>query len=101
TQDGKLYGGSPLRRCHVYNLLGNIVYSGRIKVGEEIFPGEHDGIIDVATFDQAQARLKQNAWTPGNPRASGTCSVDPNNNITETNEGNNGCSDSVTVTAPD
>ena len=67
TQDGKLYGGSPLRRCHVYNLLGNIIYSGRIRVGEEIFAGEHDGIIDVATFDQAQARLKQNAWTPGNP----------------------------------
>jgi site-specific DNA recombinase len=66
TQDGKLYGGSPLRRCHVYNLLGNIIYSGRIKVGEEIFPGEHDGIIDVATFDQAQARLKENAWTAGN-----------------------------------
>ena len=67
TQDGKLYGGSPLRRCHVYNLLGNIIYTGRIKVGEEIFAGEHDGIIDVAMFDQAQARLKQNAWTPGNP----------------------------------
>src|SRR5579872_4054627 len=67
TQEGKLYGGSPLRRCHVYNLLGNIIYTGRIKIGEEIFAGEHDGIIDVVTFDQAQARLKQNAWTPGNP----------------------------------
>jgi site-specific DNA recombinase len=67
TQDGKLYGGSPLRRCHVYNLLGNTIYTGRIKIGEEIFPGEHEGIIDVATFDQVQARLKQNAWTPGNP----------------------------------
>src|SRR5437870_2601067 len=67
TQDGKPYGGSPLRRCHIYNLLGNIIYTGQIKVGEEIFAGEHDGIIDVATFDQAQARLKQNAWTPGNP----------------------------------
>jgi site-specific DNA recombinase len=66
TQDGKLYGGSPLRRCHLYNLLGNIIYTGRIKIGEEIFAGEHDGIIDVVTFDQAQTRLKQNAWTPGN-----------------------------------
>src|SRR5260370_42413264 len=36
-------------------------------VGEDIVPAEPDGIIDVATFDQAQARLKQNAWTPGNP----------------------------------
>jgi site-specific DNA recombinase len=67
TTHGKLYGGSPLRRCHIYNLLGNIIYTGRIKVGQEIFPGEHGGIIDVASFDQAQVRLKQNAWTPGNP----------------------------------
>lgn len=67
TRDGKLYGGSPLRRCHIYNLLGNILYTGQVKVGEEIFPGEHDGIIDQKTFDMAQARLRQNAWTPANP----------------------------------
>jgi site-specific DNA recombinase len=40
TQDGKLYGGSPLRRCHIYKLLGNVLYTGQVKVGEEIFPGE-------------------------------------------------------------
>jgi site-specific DNA recombinase len=66
TREGKLYGGSPLRRCHIYNLLGNILYTGQVKVGDEIFPGEHDGIIDQQTFDLAQARLKENAWTPGN-----------------------------------
>ena len=26
TRDGKPYGGSPLCRCHIYNLLANIVY---------------------------------------------------------------------------
>jgi site-specific DNA recombinase len=67
TQDGKLYGGTVLRRCHIYNLLGNIIYTGRIKVGEEIFPGEHEAIIDPQMFDQVQAKRKQNAWTPGNP----------------------------------
>ena len=67
TRDGKLYGGSPLRRCHIYNLLGNILYTGQVKVGDEIFPGEHEGIVDQQTFDLAQARLKENAWTPGNP----------------------------------
>jgi site-specific DNA recombinase len=67
TQDGKLYGGTPLRRCHIYNLLGNLIYTGRIKVGEEIFPGEHEAIIDPQMFDQVQAKLKQNAWTTGNP----------------------------------
>ncbi len=66
TQDGKLYGGSPLRRCHIYKLLGNVLYTGQVKVGEEIFPGEHEAIIDQQTFDLAQKRLEQNAWTPGN-----------------------------------
>ena len=66
TQDGKLYGGSPLRRCHIYKLLGNILYTGQVKVGDETFPGEHEAIIDQQTFDLAQKRLEQNAWTPGN-----------------------------------
>lgn len=67
TREGKLYGGNPLRRCHIYNLLGNILYTGQVKVGDEVFPGEHEAIIDQQTFDLAQARLKENAWTPGNP----------------------------------
>ena len=66
TQDGKLYGGSPLRRCHIYKLLGNVLYAGQVKVGDEIFPGEHEAIIDQRTFDLAQKRLEENAWTPGN-----------------------------------
>ena len=66
TQDGKLYGGSPLRRCHIYKLLGNVLYTGQVKVGDETFPGEHEAIIDQQTFDLAQKRLEQNAWTPGN-----------------------------------
>ncbi len=66
TQDGKLYGGSPLRRCHIYKLLGNVLYTGQVKVGDELFPGEHEAIIDQQTFDLTQKRLKENAWTPGN-----------------------------------
>lgn len=67
TQDGKLYGGSPLRRCHIYKLLGNIIYTGQVQVGNEVFPGEHDAIIDQRTFELAQVKLKDNAWKAGNP----------------------------------
>ncbi len=67
TRDGKLYGGSPLRRCHIYKLLGNILFTGQVKVGKEVFPGEHEAIIDQKTFDLAQARLKGNAWTADKP----------------------------------
>src|SRR6185369_12414913 len=68
TQDGKLYGGSPLRRGHIYNLLSNIVYSGRFRVGDDIVAGEHEAIIDQETFEKTQARLKLTAVTPGAPR---------------------------------
>jgi len=40
-----LDGGGPLRRCHIYKLLGNVLYTGQVKVGDEIFPGEQDAII--------------------------------------------------------
>jgi site-specific DNA recombinase len=33
TKEGKQYGGHPLRRTHLYNLLANVLYSGRMKVG--------------------------------------------------------------------
>jgi len=66
TREGKLYGGSTLRRCHIYNLLGNILYTGRVRVGDEVFPGEQEAIIDQQTFDLAQKPLEENAWTPGN-----------------------------------
>jgi site-specific DNA recombinase len=67
TQEGKLYGGSVLRRCHIYKLLGNIAYTGRVRAGDAIYPGEHEALVDEQTFALAQVRLKQNAWTPGNP----------------------------------
>jgi len=67
TQDGKLYGGSPLRRCHIYNLLGNILYTGQVKVGDEVYPGEHEAIIDQRTFELARVKLQENTWKAGNP----------------------------------
>jgi site-specific DNA recombinase len=67
TRDHKLYGGSPLRRCHIYKLLGNILYTSQVRVGDEVFPGEHAAIIDQKTFDLAQVKLRENAWKAGNP----------------------------------
>jgi site-specific DNA recombinase len=67
TRNGKLYGGQPLRRTHLYNLLANTLYSGRVQAGEELFNGEHEAIIDVATFELVQSRLKQNSTVGGSP----------------------------------
>jgi len=67
TREHKLYGGSPLRRCHIYKLLGNILYTGQVRVGDEVYSGEHSAIIDQRTFELVQTKLKDNAWTSGNP----------------------------------
>jgi site-specific DNA recombinase len=61
TRDGKTYGGNPLHRAHIYNLLANVLYTGRIAVDGELYRGEHEAIIDEQTFDLVQARLKQNS----------------------------------------
>lgn len=67
TREGKPYSGHALRRTHLYNLLANPLYSGRVQVGDELYPGEHDAIIDVQTFELVQARLKQNSTATGAP----------------------------------
>jgi site-specific DNA recombinase len=38
-----------------------------VKVGDELFAGEHQAIIDQQTFDLVQKKLEQGTWTSGNP----------------------------------
>jgi site-specific DNA recombinase len=61
TRDGKLAGGKAFTRPRLHQLLTNIIYTGRIRHRGEIFAGEHDAILDTATWDQVQARVKFNA----------------------------------------
>lgn len=61
TAEGKLYGGHPLGRSHLYNLLSNVLYTGRFLVDGALYPGEHDSIVDQETFELVQAKLKLNS----------------------------------------
>ena len=61
TRADKVYGGQPLRRSHIYNLLANILYTGQLRVDQTLYPGEHEAIIDQETFDLVQARIKENS----------------------------------------
>jgi len=67
TRDGKTAGGKAFTRPRLHQLLTNIIYTGRIRHRGEIFAGEQETIIDTATWDKVQARLKDNA-----PRSSRT-----------------------------
>ena len=65
TREGKLYGGHPLCRAHIYNLLANVLYTGRTIVEGSIYTGEHEAILDRQTFDLVQAKLQQNSAVRG------------------------------------
>lgn len=54
-------GGCPFRRGTLYHLLSNPIYLGKIVHKGQVYPGEHDAIVDQQLFDQVQAKLKDNA----------------------------------------
>lgn len=61
TKTGKVSGGKPFFRGHIYTILKNPIYIGKIVHKGEVFEGEHEAIIDQETWDQTQALLVKNA----------------------------------------
>jgi DNA invertase Pin-like site-specific DNA recombinase len=59
--DGRQSGGTAFSRGHLYSLLSNPIYIGRIRHKGRSYEGEHEGIIDVDTWDKVQAQLARNA----------------------------------------
>ena len=60
TVGEKKGGGQPYSRGALYKLLRNHLYIGEIEHRGTIYPGEHEGIIDRAIWDQVQELLEQN-----------------------------------------
>ena len=54
-------GEAPLERGHLYYILTNPIYAGRIRHHSQIYDGQHPAIIDPAVFDDVQQRLKETA----------------------------------------
>lgn len=61
TKTGKVSGGKPFFRGHIYTILKNPVYIGKIVHKGEVYEGEHSPIIDQETWDRTQALLEKNA----------------------------------------
>lgn len=55
----------------------------------------------LSSFNVSFTATSSAGGTFANPTAGGTCTVDPSGLIVESNEANNTCSDTVTVTGPD
>ncbi len=66
TRDGKTVGGKPFTRPRLHQILTNVIYTGQVRHRGEIYPGEHEAIVDRETWDKVHAQLKANA--PGSTR---------------------------------
>jgi site-specific DNA recombinase len=73
TGDGRMRGGRPLSRGHIYKLLNNPIYVGRIAHKNAVYEGQHAAIIDAETWDAVQAKLAKNA----HQHRSGTRAAEP------------------------
>lgn len=69
TREGRAHGGHPMRKCHVYQMLANPLYAGRIRADGELVAASHAAIVDDRTFDLAQRKLKDNARNAGTPHS--------------------------------
>ncbi|MEQ8371151.1 MAG: recombinase family protein, partial [Alphaproteobacteria bacterium] len=70
--DGRMRGGRPLSRGHIYKMLGNPLYAGHIAHKGKVYEGQHPAIINPEIWEAIQATLAGN--TPS--RSSTTRSTD-------------------------
>jgi site-specific DNA recombinase len=59
--NGTTRGGRPFSRGHLYRLLSNPIYTGRIAHKSELYPGQHPALIADETWTAVRGRLAVNA----------------------------------------
>src|ERR1700746_3003304 len=60
TADGIERGGKPFSRGHIYNLLSNPIYIGEITHKGQLYPGQHQPLIDAYTWAAVRDQLAAN-----------------------------------------
>lgn len=58
---GKIKGGTGFSRGHLYSVLNNPLYAGKVKYKDELYDGQHDAIIDPETWEMVQRKLEESA----------------------------------------
>lgn len=54
------FGGKPFSRGHLYKVLSNPIYIGKITHHEKTYDGQHPAIVDQTTWDATQALMRSN-----------------------------------------
>ena len=65
SRSGRPSGGRPFSKTTLDALLRNPIYRGMLRLGEEMVPGVHEPIVDAATWDAVQERLRANGARGG------------------------------------
>jgi len=65
TREGKPVGGTCFTKSKLYNLLTNYAYAGKVHYEGKVVEGEHERIVDDATFDRVQELLQRNGRKGG------------------------------------
>ena len=60
-KSGEVTGGKHFSRGHIYRILTNLIYIGKIQHKENIYEGNHKAIIAQEMWEQVQSILKSNA----------------------------------------
>ena len=60
-RSGKTSGGHAYSRGHIYAILFNPIYQGKIQYKDKIYPGKHEAIIEEHIWEEVQSGLKSNA----------------------------------------
>jgi site-specific DNA recombinase len=66
---GRATGGGLISRGHIYWILSNPIYVGRLRHKGQIHDGLHSAIIDLETRDRVQRRLAEQTQTRAGPLA--------------------------------
>jgi site-specific DNA recombinase len=66
TQDGNHRQGKPIDKCALYKIINNRIYLGEAVHKGTSYPGEHDAIIDRATWEKLQSILAEHAIVRAN-----------------------------------
>jgi len=72
SRRGKQRGGGHYNKAELGRLLSNPVYIGKIRYGEEVCAGQHEGIVPLDIFEAVQRLLEQNRERNGNSLEEGT-----------------------------
>lgn len=65
TKGGKVKGGSKFDKNNLYYFLRNVLYIGKVSYQDEIYEGEHEGIVEPAVFELVQQQLMRHGKSGG------------------------------------